>query len=143
MSDESELCQTDDSHCLHDLRQGEEHAPGQVCCWCGDIFLERTDAANHGEYLPTTPVESNLKLMAFRSIEGPERQLSSTRQRLERVEGALRACADSLEEEVRGHHGVGADTKLEEMHPTSVRRFERDMAPVRDARDALNDTAKP
>lgn len=50
-----------EDHCLHDLRRGEgikpeskrERAnPGQVCCWCGDLFLDRFDHNEHGEYEP-------------------------------------------------------------------------------------------
>jgi hypothetical protein len=39
-------------HCLHELRSGERHYPGQVCCWCGDVFLPPTDATRHGPYMP-------------------------------------------------------------------------------------------
>lgn len=37
--------------CLHDLPEGAEHAPGMVCCHCGDIYLPLSDGP-HGEYLP-------------------------------------------------------------------------------------------
>lgn len=57
--------------------------------------------------------------------------------RVAALEDGLRECADSLEEEMRGHHGVGTDDKLKEMHPVSVRQFERDMASVRSARVLL------
>lgn len=45
--------------CLHELRRGEGVKPerprdgfGQICCWCGDLFLSRQDGADHGEYEP-------------------------------------------------------------------------------------------
>lgn len=38
--------------CLHDLRPGHKHFPGQICCWCGDLFLPRTDSKDHGMYEP-------------------------------------------------------------------------------------------
>lgn len=43
--------------CLHDLPRGAKHAPGQVCCWCGDIFLARETwwTSKHGEYEPGLP----------------------------------------------------------------------------------------
>ena len=47
-----------EDHCLHDLRKGEGPKPerprdgyGQVCCWCGDLFLSRGEG-DHGEYEP-------------------------------------------------------------------------------------------
>ncbi len=43
------------THCFHDLPEGDENAPGCVCCWCGDIFLPETDATQHGEYRPRGP----------------------------------------------------------------------------------------
>lgn len=54
-----------EDHCLHDLRRSDAAArltlkdrdpregPGQICCWCGDLFLSRSDNGNsHGEYEP-------------------------------------------------------------------------------------------
>jgi hypothetical protein len=38
--------------CLHDLPDDDLNAPGQVCCWFGDIFLPRSDAIQHGQYKP-------------------------------------------------------------------------------------------
>ena len=39
--------------CTHELPEGDPHHPGQVCCWCGGIFVERYfDQAEHGKYLP-------------------------------------------------------------------------------------------
>jgi hypothetical protein len=38
--------------CLHDLPRKDRHAPGAVCCWCGLIYLPRTDAKIHGKYEP-------------------------------------------------------------------------------------------
>lgn len=43
--------------CLHDLRRGDKYFPGQVCCWCGLIFLARETwwTSDHGEYEPALP----------------------------------------------------------------------------------------
>lgn len=41
-----------EDHCTHELPPDAEHAPGEVCCWCGDIFAPRYDGNDHGEYLP-------------------------------------------------------------------------------------------
>lgn len=41
-----------EDHCPHDLPPDDKHAPGSVCCWCGDIFLPLSDSNEHGEYLP-------------------------------------------------------------------------------------------
>ena len=41
-----------EDHCTHDLPPDAQHAPGTVCCWCGDIFLPNSDSSEHGEYLP-------------------------------------------------------------------------------------------
>ena len=45
--------------CLHDLRRGEGLPPerprdgfGQICCWCGNLYLSRQDGGGHGEYEP-------------------------------------------------------------------------------------------
>jgi len=39
--------------CLHDLPASSRHAPGQVCCWCGDVYTQReAETTEHGEYLP-------------------------------------------------------------------------------------------
>ncbi len=38
--------------CLHDLPDDAQHAPGQCCCWCGDVFLPRSDVTEHGNYKP-------------------------------------------------------------------------------------------
>lgn len=41
--------------CHHDLPDDHKHAPGQVCCWCGDIYLpDYEPTAAHGEYRPRT-----------------------------------------------------------------------------------------
>jgi hypothetical protein len=58
------------------------------------------------------------------------------------LRAALEACANSLEEEIRDTYGVSTDDKLAEMHEVSVRRFHRDMAPVREARSALSRSSK-
>ena len=43
----------DCEHCLHELPRTHEHAPGQVCCHCGDLFIDRHDERDvHGEYAP-------------------------------------------------------------------------------------------
>jgi hypothetical protein len=42
-----------EAHCLHDLPDKHEAAPGQVCCWCGDLYVPRL-FGEHGEYLPTS-----------------------------------------------------------------------------------------
>jgi len=47
--------------CLHDLPYGAKHAPGQVCCWCGDLFLARYDTKQHGEYEPGISTTQRLK----------------------------------------------------------------------------------
>lgn len=39
--------------CLHDLPASDEHAPGQVCCWCGGVYLHReSETTDHGPYIP-------------------------------------------------------------------------------------------
>ena len=42
-----------EGHCFHDIPAEEEHFPGLVCCWCGDIFMADVPPnVEHGEYLP-------------------------------------------------------------------------------------------
>jgi hypothetical protein len=38
--------------CLHDLADNHEHAPGRVCCWCGDIFMPYSETTEHGQFKP-------------------------------------------------------------------------------------------
>jgi hypothetical protein len=72
-------------------------------------------------------------------IDAAMAEVKRQAERVRKLEEALKYCADSLEEEVRGFHGVDADSKLEEMHDVQVRRFNRDMSPVLAARAALED----
>ena len=66
-----------EDHCLHDLRRGEGVRPerkrdghGQVCCWCGDLFLSRSDGgAGHGEYEPGIAASVKLKREATGRVE--------------------------------------------------------------------------
>lgn len=66
-----------------------------------------------------------------------QKERDEARAAVSTLRAALEVCADNLEDEIRGHHGVADDSKLEEMHPVSVRRFNRDMNAVREARAAL------
>lgn len=43
--------------CLHDLHAKDLHAPGSVCCFCGDIYAPASDGP-HGEYAPTDHEEA-------------------------------------------------------------------------------------
>lgn len=44
----------DDDCCLHDLLDNDQHAPGKVCCWCGDIYQPDYELnSEHGEYKPS------------------------------------------------------------------------------------------
>lgn len=45
-----------DDCCLHDVPRGSKHFPGQICCWCGDLYLSRTDTTDHGMYEPGVSV---------------------------------------------------------------------------------------
>jgi hypothetical protein len=58
-----------ENHCYHDLPASDQHFPGSVCCWCGDIFLlEWDDVAPHGAYLP--------KIYRHRLIPTPKKKKS-------------------------------------------------------------------
>jgi hypothetical protein len=59
--------------------------------------------------------------------------LIESARRVERLEAALKECADELEAEFRNRHSP-------DLHPSSERRFNRDMETVRDARAALKGT---
>lgn len=59
--------------------------------------------------------------------------MAAARQRIAELEGALAACADDLEAEIKGRYGDPPPTA----HRDTVRRYDRDMATVRDARAAL------
>jgi hypothetical protein len=38
-------------HCFHALPETHEHAPGLVCCFCGDLFeADENQAKKHGPY---------------------------------------------------------------------------------------------
>lgn len=44
----------EDQCCLHELPDDDEHAPGRVCCWCGDVYASEHEGSKHGEYKPST-----------------------------------------------------------------------------------------
>lgn len=79
------------------------------------------------------------KLCGMKFLPEPDlrAELARSQEREARLREALEECADALEEEVRGTHGVADDSKLQEMHSVSVRRFTRDMGAVHDARRVL------
>jgi len=65
----------------------------------------------------------------------PERSTPTAQVNAEML-AALRECADDLEASVNGEYSAYHD-KDGKIHPAMVRRFERDMGPVRNARAAI------
>lgn len=84
---------TDETCCLHDLGDAHEHAPGRVCCWCGDVYVPHSDGPEHGIYKPSnievTEAERALsvaidELVALRAeIRDLKARLEATRRHIE------------------------------------------------------------
>jgi hypothetical protein len=101
---------------LAELLAASTPAPWKVNQYWLDIpWLNRADAA--------------LIVAAINALPG----LVESARRVERLEAALKECADELEAEFRNRHSP-------DLHPSSERRFNRDMETVRDARAALKGT---
>lgn len=66
-----------------------------------------------------------------------EAENRSLQKKVEMLREALKVCAIDLEAEVRNRYMNGGD-----VHPALRWRYERDMAPVVDARAALDETKK-
>ncbi len=60
-----------------------------------------------------------------------DRECAALRARVEKLEAALRECADDLEAEVRATHGADHPDGI---HPSQLYKYARDMQPVDRAR---------
>lgn len=90
----------EDQCCLHDLPDDDEHAPGRVCCWCGDIYLPEHEGLKHGEYRPSTRGARMTESEAKDAVK-PEAAPLSVEEMRAIVEKARHGTALTPEEEAR------------------------------------------